>query len=276
MALSRDRRLAIVIGIYATTACVNALSNDWRFGYCLPSRFMLTALPALMIPLALTIDRALRQSIVLTFILVFGLCVGWDSNYQALVLTEGAYDGAHLIYRALDEMYPAGIHLPLLKDVATVPWLDVGAWAAGVAILVSLGRFDNRKLALLLAGFIAIVPVLASPGHADRLKTQVAPGLCRFSSRKEDVEVRSFRLQRPGVFLDTPLTYSRSKRRVHHEQGYQGIGWGGASESERRPSRSKRDFAGSFLREEEGRSRITCDAWREPRQRLSRSGSNGG
>ncbi len=27
-------------------------------------------------------------------------------------------------------------------------------------------------------------------------------------------------LQRPGVFLDTPLTYSRSKRRVHHEQGY--------------------------------------------------------
>ena len=42
-----------------------------------------------------------------------------------------------------------------------------------------------------------------------------------------------------------------------------------------RPSRSKRDFAGSFLREEEGRSRITCDAWREPRQRLSRSGSNG-
>ena len=94
--------------------------------------------------------------------------------------------------------------------------------------------------------------------------------------RKKENLTDSVRIQRPGVFLDTPLTYSRSKRRVHHEQGYQGIGWGGASESERRPSRSKRDFAGSFLREEEGRSRITCDAWREPRQRLSRSGSNGG
>lgn len=193
MALSRDRRLAIVIGIYATTACVNALSNDWRFGYCLPSRFMLTALPALLIPLALTIDRALNQSIVMTFVLVFGLCVGWDSNYQALALTEGAYDGAHLIYRALDQMYPVGIHLPLLEDVATVPWLDVGAWAGGVAILVSLGRYDNGKLALLMVGLVAIVPVLASSGYAERLKTLVAPGLSRFSSREGDVEVRSFR-----------------------------------------------------------------------------------
>ena len=41
-----------------------------------------------------------------------------------------------------------------------------------------------------------------------------------------------FSLCRPRVFLDTPLTYSRSERRVHHEQDYQGIGWGEASASE--------------------------------------------
>jgi len=27
-------------------------------------------------------------------------------------------------------------------------------------------------------------------------------------------------LCRPSVFLDTPLTYSRSERRAHHEQDY--------------------------------------------------------
>ena len=204
MALSRDRRLLIVIGIYATTACVNALSNDWRFGYCLPSRFMITALPALLIPLAHTMDRALNQSVLLTFVLMFGFCVGWDSNHQALVLTEGAYDGAHLIFRALDRMYPAGIHFPLLKDVATVPWLDVVSWAAGIAILLSLGRVDNRKVALLLIGSVVIVPILAAPRHVHRLKTHVAPALRRFSSTDVEAAVLPFRKQgRFGLYNGT-------------------------------------------------------------------------
>lgn len=40
--------------------------------------------------------------------------------------------------------------------------------------------------------------------------------------------------------MDTPLTYSRSERRVHHEQGYQGIGWGGASGAPTDPSTTSR------------------------------------
>ena len=38
-------------------------------------------------------------------------------------------------------------------------------------------------------------------------------------------------VQRPRVYLDTPLTYCRSERRVHREEDYQGVGWGGARAS---------------------------------------------
>ncbi len=189
MAVSRDRRLLIVVGIYATTACVNALSNDWRFGYCFPSRFMVTALPALLIPLAYTMDRALNRSASLVFVVMCGVCVGWDSNYEALLLKEGAYDGNHLIHRALDQVYPASVHFPDLKDVAKVPWMDVACWAAAVAILGSMGRVDARKSAVLLVGLFVMVPVLTSPHHPLRLKTQSAHGLRRFSSDGSEFRV---------------------------------------------------------------------------------------
>ena len=40
-------------------------------------------------------------------------------------------------------------------------------------------------------------------------------------SRARDTAAnRELSIGRPRVFLDTPLTYSRSERRVHHEQDY--------------------------------------------------------
>jgi hypothetical protein len=150
---------------------------------------MVTALPALLIPLAHTMDRALSQSILLTFVLAFGLCVGWDSNYEALVQPEGAYDGLHLVYRALDQVYPVGIHFPLLEGFANVPWSDAGLWAVGVAILALVGRIANRKLALLLVGSVVILPAIAWSDLPHRLDTQVAPALRRFTS--QDVTVHA-------------------------------------------------------------------------------------
>ena len=192
LAMSRDRRILIAVGIYATTACVSALSIDWRFGYCFPSRFMVTALPALLVPLAYTMDRALSQSALLTFVLIFGFCVGVDANQEFLVLTESAYQGGHLIYRALDQMYPVGIHFPLLEGAPAVPWLDLATWTVGVAALAVLCRSYGWKPGLLVALVIFIVPSVAGLSHTDRIETQMAPALRRYHSGDAKPRVPSF------------------------------------------------------------------------------------
>ena len=47
LAARRDRRLLLAAALYLTTAVVNGLHPDWTFGYGLPVRFLVTALPAL-------------------------------------------------------------------------------------------------------------------------------------------------------------------------------------------------------------------------------------
>ena len=186
MAVCRDRRLLIAIGIYVTTACVNALSNDWQFGYCFPGRFMVTALPSLLILLAYTMDRALSQSVLLTFVLMLGVCVGMDTNYTALMLTEGAYGGGHLTYRALDALYPVGIHFPLLKDVAEVPWREIICWL-GLVMCLAMIRTVHAKTHVIFL---------------------IAVALARMVQQIEDV--KDFRLSRGEVPEEGNYTVSYS------------------------------------------------------------------
>jgi hypothetical protein len=193
MTVSRDRRLLIVIGIYATTACVNALSNDWRFGYCFPSRFMVTALPALLIPLAHTMDRALRENVPLLFVLMLGGCIGWDGIREVVSLPEVGYIGGHLIHRALDEVYPVGTHFPLLLDGETVPWLDALVCVAVVTTLFLIASGSRMQRAALLVGSIVVVQVIGRVQYPDRLDGRVAPApsLRRFTARNEQSRVYS-------------------------------------------------------------------------------------
>lgn len=188
MVWRRDRLLLLAIGLYVTTACVNALSIDWRFGYCLPSRFMVTPLPALLLPMAVTVDRALRGNIPLVFVLILGGCLGWDGIREVLSLTEAAYAGGHLIYRSIDQVYPIGTHFPLLIDeAASVPWLDVIGWGAGVALLFFTGLGSRRQRMVLVIVSIVVVPAVGRAHYVDRLDGQAAPArsLRRFSSWDE-------------------------------------------------------------------------------------------
>lgn len=188
MVSSRDRLLLLAIGIYGASACVNALSIDWRFGYCLPTRFMLTALPALVLPLARSVDRALNGSISLVFVLTLGGCLGWDGNREVLSLTEAAYKGSHLINRSIDQVYPAGIHFPLLLEKASVPWLDVVCWLA-VSVLLFFADHGTRRLRIvLLAGSIVGISAIGRAQFRDRLDVAIvtAPSLRRFSSKDEE------------------------------------------------------------------------------------------
>ena len=192
----RDRLLLLVLGIYAATACVNALSIDWRFGFCLPSRFMVTALPALLLPLAGAVDRALKNCAPLVFVVMLGIWVGLDGNREVLALSEAGYVGGHLIHRSIDQVYPSGIHFPLLSGEAVrVPWLDLAGLGAVVGLLFTM-RMGSRRLRLaLLIGSILLVTAIGRVQYVDRLDGVQAPAptLRRFSSKNEESRVYSGR-----------------------------------------------------------------------------------
>lgn len=191
MALTRHPRTLLVVGLYATTAAVNALSIDWSFGYCFPSRFLVTALPALLLPLAVVVQRAFARSSTLVFLIGTAVCLGWDTNAEALTLTEGAYVGGHLIYRSIEQAYPLGAHFPLLKYATAVPWGDVILLLLAVGLTLLLGS-NLRKWTL--GAVVVAIPILAlsiGSSYATRFHGQIGPSLRRFNAENDRPRVDS-------------------------------------------------------------------------------------
>ena len=57
----RDRRVVIAAALYAATAGINGLHDNWLFGHDLPGRFMMTALPVLAMGLAWGLPRLMLK-----------------------------------------------------------------------------------------------------------------------------------------------------------------------------------------------------------------------
>ncbi len=109
LAKQRDRRLLIGVAVYIVTAVVNGMHPDWKFGFCLPARFLVTSLPCLVLGLAAAMSPIVRHP-GLAFIALFALCVSADSIWMDLVLTEESYVGDNLFARSLNHYYPWQAH----------------------------------------------------------------------------------------------------------------------------------------------------------------------
>jgi len=103
------RRLLAAVALYATTAVVNGIHPEWTFGFCLPARFVVTALPALALCAAAGL-QAIRPSRWLGVLLCGALAVSWDAVSVAVQIPELAYQGEHLPRIALAGFYPFGVH----------------------------------------------------------------------------------------------------------------------------------------------------------------------
>ncbi len=189
-----DRRKLGVTALllYGATACVNANSDDWRFGFCLPSRFMISALPALLLPLACVLDRGLKRNPSLLVLLAFGTVVGLDTTIEALKLSEAAYLGSHLTDRLIASTYPLGIHLPDLTDTATFPWADTVVWTliAVVPLLILKQKWPQKRVALLV--FCLVLPAVfaSTVDYAHRMEIHTSPSLQTFQGEDQDRSVR--------------------------------------------------------------------------------------
>jgi hypothetical protein len=180
LAALRDRRLLVVVGIYGTTAVLNGLHPDWTFGFGPPTRFLMSAMPAILLLAAIGAEAVLR-SVWSVFATALLLCLSWELIGPSLRIPELAYDGKHLTLRLSESYYPLSVHFPTdeLLDVAAA---DVVQWAALLALPVAAGYLGRRRAVRVLVG-LSVIALLApalwgrTETAAQRLARKASPRL---------------------------------------------------------------------------------------------------
>jgi hypothetical protein len=176
----RDPRLWGALAFYLVTAGVNGLHPDWTFGFCMPARFLVTALPLLLWGLALFL-REYGGRLPLVFALLLALALAHDTVGTILGFPEQAFGGNHLSVRDLNEYYPLNVHF--FTETAGAPpvaallfWGLLGG-AAGAALWPALAP-PWRRGALLAAGLLPLVWGQAG-ALAEQFKVEVSPYMVR-------------------------------------------------------------------------------------------------
>ena len=209
LASKRDRRVVVVGGLYAATAAVHGLHPAWTFGYGFPARFLITALPVLVLGLAWALPMLLRKATT-TFFLAFSLVISLETILHSLVLTEGAYQGDNLLHRSLNRFYPLHQHF-FPASQQGMPWLDIAFWGLLLAALFFRPRHCGLRWGL--AASAALAPLLwsRSDALAQRLPPSLSPHVAHLStatsriSPKESVSLPVLRLTEDAAAPDGSL-----------------------------------------------------------------------
>ena len=181
LAKKRDRRLLIGAAVYIATAVVNGMHPDWKFGFCLPARFLVTSLPCLVLGFAVAMSPIVRNP-GLAFIALFAFCVSADSIWMNLVLTEESYVGDNLFARSVNHYYPWQAHF---NSDETSGFLTESCFV----ILLLAGLFARHLVARLgtgwtgwaLVGATALIPTVW--GQMESLTSRLKTTTSHFMNR---------------------------------------------------------------------------------------------
>lgn len=173
LARLRDRRVVVAVGLYAATAATNGLHPDWSFGFCFPARFLITALPVLVLGLAWGLPLLLRSATI-TFFAALALTISLESVLKTLVLTESGYEGNNLLGRSINHFYPLHQHFfaPTQQDL---PLLDIAFWGLLVAALFLRPQHQGLRWAVIAAAAFAPFLWSKSDALAVRLSSSLSP-----------------------------------------------------------------------------------------------------
>ena len=173
LALEKDRRLLLAGGLYLASAGINGLNGvDWTMGFCYPARFMVVALPALLLGLNRALNFTLPR---LPFLLlVAAACtIGLDTIWTAATLPELGYVGKFYQDRALSPHYPFDVHFSSRQDVALA---DLTFWLLALtSSFLALRQRSWSRLAFALSA--ALLPVIWGHHHLidQRLDSALSP-----------------------------------------------------------------------------------------------------
>ena len=159
---------------------VNGLHTDWGFGFCYPARFLLTALPALVLCLAIALE-VIRHRNVGFFLALIALVIGADGLLDTIAIPETGYDGYNLANRSINLYYPWHVHFYSASHTNAYLWdlLNWGLLGFGAIYLLIADRIAHRGRRV--ACLVAICVVVFLWGRAEtlgsRLKAAVLPDL---------------------------------------------------------------------------------------------------
>ena len=178
LARLRDRRVAIAVGLYAATAAINGLHSKWGFGFGFPARFLVTALPVLILGLAWGLPL-LRRAATTSFLAALALAISIEGVLNTLVLTEYGYEGLNLLDRSINQFYPLHQHF-LESSEKAMPLLDMAFWVLLAAALLFRPRHGLRWAVIAVAAF---APFLWSRSDtlAARLSQSLSPYMANLS-----------------------------------------------------------------------------------------------
>ena len=206
LAVERDRRLLVTCGLYLGTAVVNGLhGSDWTMGFSYPARFMVVALPALLLGLSRALDFLMPR--LPGFLLTAGaFIIGLDSVWVSAVLPELGYRGRALADRAINSFYPLGSHFSANQDIilaALVFWLLLLA-------LVFFAFYRRSLTRVALLSIAALLPFLWSHSQATdgTLGASLSPYMQRLPRNGDD-----FQAPKPTYFaLSQPVRSTTGAR----------------------------------------------------------------
>jgi hypothetical protein len=184
-ASTRDRRLLLATLLYGSTAVVNGVHPDWTFGFCLPARFVVSALPALALLAAAGVDR-LRQSPWTGVLLCGALAFSLDLVAVAVRIPELAFQGEHLPRAYLAHYIPTTV-FGFSHTVESMPWGDLALWGVAAAALAAVAiahglahrGWRHRALPAGLVGLALLAPALWGTigDHGSRVRYAASPRL---------------------------------------------------------------------------------------------------
>lgn len=202
LAHTRDRRVVAALGIYAATAAVHGLHPGWTFGYGFPARFLVTALPVLVLGLAWAFP--LLRTATITFFVAFSLVISLESVLDTLVLPEWGFEGGNLLHRSINHFYPVHQHF-FPGSQQDIPLLDLAFWGLLWAALVSPSRHFKLRCGLITSA--ALAPFLwgRSEALADRLPHSLSPYVAHLTSATSELRQKETSL-RPHLRLTQDAT----------------------------------------------------------------------
>ena len=169
-------KILFIAGIfYFATAGVNGLHPHWSFGYCLPARFLITAIPVIALGLSIALPL-LRNSIVSLFTACFLLGISAESLILSIRLPESAFAGKILSARIIEDYYRFSSHfLPKLSLQNTEYYILHWFIIAGVVyILINSQLAKIRKILLCSFAILANLFVWNKYAEAVGIKHQTS------------------------------------------------------------------------------------------------------
>jgi hypothetical protein len=155
VALTRNRLALVCVALYTCTATVNGAHPDWTFGFGYPGRFLITALPALVLGISWCLESK-KQTALGLFLMAMAWTVSLDTVITTVAFPEGGYNGTNHEYRSVNQYYPWQAHFTPDRDSVAV----AGIVLVGILVITGTKALGRYRPALVLLSLI--VPKLWS------------------------------------------------------------------------------------------------------------------